>query len=107
VHRHLSDNRCLFLVGSGEKVRDSIVKLRDGVGGTQLAEMARDLLDGRIDIRSIARSSAYAEPLSAAIAEYNKWFKSLDPEDREKIMSEARASLRSLDGRSEDPISTD
>jgi hypothetical protein len=34
-----------------KQVRDSIFKLRDGAGGEQLAEMARELLDGRIDIR--------------------------------------------------------
>ncbi len=71
--------RTLGRADLAKKVRQSIVKLRDGVGGSQLAELARDLLDGRIDIRSIARSSAYAEPLSAAAARYNEWFKSLRP----------------------------
>jgi hypothetical protein len=76
-----------------KSVRDSIVELRDGAGGAQLAEMARDLLDGRASIRDIARSSAYAEPLSAAGARYKEWFKSLEPEDRERLLSEVRGRL--------------
>ena len=80
------------------RVREDILRLRDGVGGSQLAEMARDLLDGRIDVRAIARSSAYAEPLSEAAAKYNEWFQSLDPEERDKLMADARASLMDSDG---------
>jgi hypothetical protein len=87
-------------LGSSElakRVYDDIVRLRDGVGGSQLAEMARDLLDGRIDVRAVARSSAYAEPLSAAAARYDEWLQSLDPEERDRLMAEARTLLAGSD----------
>jgi len=79
------------------RVRESLIKLRDGAGGDQLAEMARDLLDGRIDLRAVSRSSAYAEPLSGAMRGYTEWFNNLDPAERQKLMDDARDELRSLE----------
>ena len=73
-----------------KRLREDIVRLRGGVGGDKLAEMARDLLDGRIGLRTVAGSSAYAEPLSAAAAKYDEWFRSLEPEEREGLVAEAR-----------------
>ena len=85
------------------RLREDIVRLRGGAGGDKLAEMARDLLDGRIDLRMVAGSSAYAEPLSAAAAKYDEWFRSLDPEERDRLMAEARASLRDSAGDHAEP----
>jgi len=83
-----------------KRLREDIVRLRGGAGGDQLAEMARDLLDGRIDLRAVAGSSAYAEPLSAAAEKYGEWLRSLDPEERERLMATAITSRRTWeDGR--------
>jgi hypothetical protein len=79
------------------RVRDSLIKLRDGVGGEQLAEMARDLLDGRIDLRAVSQSSAYAQPLSGAMHGYTEWFNSLNPSERQKVMEDARAELSRIE----------
>ncbi|MEV6487087.1 hypothetical protein AB0M20_00405 [Actinoplanes sp. NPDC051633] len=88
------------MLGSKElakRVHESFVKLRGGAGGDQLAEMARDLLDGRIDIRAVTRSDAYAEPLSDAALRYKEWFGGLDPEEQAAVMENARAELTRLE----------
>jgi hypothetical protein len=85
------------------RVRESVLRLRDGAGGEQLAEMARDLLDGRIDLRTIGRSSAYAGPLTAAARRYQDWFSNLSPEEQESVMTDAREELNGLDSGSDEP----
>ena len=45
-----------------DRVRQSIVRLRDGAGGEQLAEMACDLLAGRTDLRTISRTRLRPTP---------------------------------------------
>ena len=80
-----------------KQARESILKLRDGAGGGQLAEMARDLIDGRIGLRTVGTSSAYAEPLTAAASRYGEWFRNLDPEEQAAFMADARAELSRIE----------
>jgi hypothetical protein len=74
-------------------IKRQIMALRDGSGGTQLAEMARDLLDGRIELRSIASSDAYAEPLTEATSRYRTWFENLDEDQRTSLAAETQRIL--------------
>lgn len=88
------------ILGSPELVRrakEGIGRLRNGSGGDLLAEMARDLLDGRTSIREIGRSSAYAAPLSEQFTKYDDWFNGLKPEERERLMSEVNETLDDLE----------
>lgn len=85
-----------------DRVRQSIVRLRDGAGGEQLAEMACDLLAGRTDLRTISRSSSYAQPLTAAARQYAEWFNNLDSQEREQVMTDARIEMDRLDDLSGD-----
>ena len=71
-------------------VKKQILALRDGVAGPQLAEMARDLLDGRIGLRTIASSDAYAQPLTEATASYQAWYENLDGSQRTSLVAEAQ-----------------
>jgi hypothetical protein len=87
------------ILGSPELVKraqESIGRLREGASGDHLAEMARDLLDGRTSIREIGQSSVYAAPLSEQFTKYNEWFNGLKPEERERLMSEANETLDRL-----------
>ncbi|MDT4991469.1 MAG: hypothetical protein QOH97_1361 [Actinoplanes sp.] len=88
------------ILGSPELVRkakEGISRLRNGVGGDHLAEMARDLLDGRTSIREIGQSSAYAAPLTEQFTKYNEWFNGLKPEERERLISETNETLDRLE----------
>jgi hypothetical protein len=76
-----------------EAVRASLVRLSTGAAGPDLAEMARDLLEGRIELRAVARSSAYADQIIEAVATYGEWFDELEPEEREKLIADTRAYL--------------
>ncbi len=71
-------------------VKKQIMALRDGVAGPHLAEMARDLLDGRTGLRAIAQSDAYAEPLTDATANYQAWYESLGEDQRRELIANAR-----------------
>jgi hypothetical protein len=88
-----------------KRAKESIGRLRDGAGGDHLAEMARDLLDGRTTIREIGRSSAYAAPLSEQFTKYNEWFNGLKPEEQESLISEANETLDDLDDSQDGPES--
>jgi hypothetical protein len=71
-------------------LKKQILALRDGVAGPQLAEMARDLLDGRIELRTIASSDAYAQPLTEATSRYQAWYENLDEDQRTNLAAEAQ-----------------
>ena len=55
------------------QLKASLQKLRAGVGGPALAEMAREVLEGRTTLRDVARSSAYAAEMSAVMAGLQQW----------------------------------
>jgi len=78
-------------------VKDSLVRLSKSAGGPDLAELARDVLEGRTDLRAVARSSAYAEQISAATVKFQKWYSELTPEEREKFIAETKARVSGID----------
>jgi hypothetical protein len=78
-------------------VKENLVRLSKGAGGPDLAEMARELLEGRTDLRAIARSSAYAEQISAATGKFQKWYGELTPEERERFIADTRAFISDRD----------
>ncbi|MBB2940539.1 hypothetical protein FB565_000243 [Actinoplanes lutulentus] len=72
-----------------DTVRDTLQRLRDGHGGRMLAEMADDLLDGRISLKDVAGSSAYSGPLLDGITRYQQWQSELTTEERQLLEAEA------------------
>jgi hypothetical protein len=76
-------------------VKKQIIALRGGAAGPQLAEMARDLLEGRIGLRAIAESDAYAQPLIEATNKYQAWYEELDEDERKNLTDSAQ---RLIDG---------
>ena len=69
-------------------LKKQIMALRDGVAGPELAEMARDLLDGRIGLRTIASSDAYRQSLTEATSNYQDWYENLDESQRTSLAAE-------------------
>jgi hypothetical protein len=76
-----------------KQVKESLRRLADGAAGPKLAEMARDVLDGRTDLRTVARSSVYADNLTEAIGQFQRWQAQLTPEERERFLGQARQEL--------------
>jgi hypothetical protein len=83
--------------GLAKAVMANLAQLSRGVAGPDLAEMARDLMDGRIDIRTVARSSAYAEQITNATVTFEQWYSELSPEEREKLIADAEAHVAGFD----------
>src|SRR5439155_10802627 len=47
------------LVKQIKQIKQSLHRLADGAGGPRLAEVARDVLDGRMALRDLGKSAAY------------------------------------------------
>ncbi|WP_220142294.1 hypothetical protein [Actinoplanes hulinensis] len=78
---------------AAEEVKRTLVTLRDGGAGPELAEMARDVLEGRISFRDVARSSAYAEPLMKAQEALLRWRAQADEEEQARLVAETQKRL--------------
>lgn len=74
-------------------IKDALTKLSKGAGGADLAEMARDVLDGHTDLRTVGQSSAYSHQMTEAIGQFQQWQAELAPEEREELITDAQARL--------------
>lgn len=74
-------------------IKDALNKLSKGAGGADLAEMARDVLDGRTDLRTVGQSSAYSHQMTEAIGQFQQWQAELTLEERERFIADAQATL--------------
>lgn len=78
-------------------VKESLERLRSGAAGPDMAEMAKDVLDGRTDLRSVGRSSAYAGHIRDGIDKFNRWQADLSPEEREELDRKIREEFGDAD----------
>ena len=76
------------------ELKETLPSLRDGAAGPELAEMAREVLNGDVDIRNVARSSVYADQLTRAIGLYQRWHEQLTPQEREQLLTDTRRHIR-------------
>ena len=75
------------------ELKETLRGLRDGAAGPELAEMAREVLNGDLDLRSVARSSVYADQFSRAIGLYQRWYEQLTPGEREQLLTDTRRHI--------------
>jgi hypothetical protein len=71
-------------------IKAHLQRLSRGAGGPQLAEMARDLLDGRTSLREVGRSQVYADQFAAATGRFLNWYTKLTPQEREELSQKAQ-----------------
>jgi len=76
-----------------KQIKQSLHRLADGAGGPRLAEVTRDVLDGRMAPRDLGKSAAYGDYFTDAIAGFQRWQAGLTPEQREQYLNEARSHL--------------
>lgn len=82
------DDELLRMSGNpkvAEAIGRGLHQLSKGGAGPELAEMARDLLAGRISLRDVGQSSAYGPQLTEAFGKFQRWQSELSPEERERI----------------------
>jgi hypothetical protein len=71
------------------ELRQNLEKLKGGAAGPDLAEMARDVLAGRITLRDVTRSSAYATPLTDAMSRFHDHQAQLSEEEKAELLKQA------------------
>ncbi|HEV8173998.1 MAG TPA: hypothetical protein VGP91_10165 [Actinoplanes sp.] len=84
-------------------IKQNLQRLSNGAAGPDLAEMARDVLEGRTDLRTVARSSAYAGQITEGINKFNRWQSDLTPDERTQLLEDTRAAIYDEDRITEDP----
>ncbi|MGX6606540.1 hypothetical protein ACWKSP_31120 [Micromonosporaceae bacterium Da 78-11] len=78
-------------------VKSSLEHLSTETASPELAEMARELLAGRTDLRAAASSSAYATQLTEAAEGFRKWQADLSPEERAELERTTREQVDDQD----------
>jgi hypothetical protein len=76
-----------------EELKKNLETLRDQGGNSPLAEMARDVLEGRMSLREVTRSSVFAVPLLEAMDRFQAYDEQLTDEERAKLLKEAEQRL--------------
>ena len=71
------------------ELRQNLEKLKGGAAGPDLAEMARDVLAGRITLRDVTRSAAYATPLTAAMDRFHDHQTQLSEQEKDDLRRQA------------------
>ncbi|GGL18927.1 hypothetical protein [Mangrovihabitans endophyticus] len=76
-----------------DALRRSLERLKNGVAGPDLAEMANDVLEGRTTLRAVARSSAYSDPITGGIHSFQRWQAGLTPQQRRQFETDAQEAI--------------
>ena len=71
------------------ELRQNLEKLKGGAAGPDLAEMARDVLAGRVTLRDVTRTSAYAAPLTDAMNRFHDHQAKLSDEEKAELLKQA------------------
>jgi hypothetical protein len=91
------DDQLRQMAGSrklAHELRQNLEKLRGGSAGPELAQMAGDVLDGRITLRDVTHSSTYAGPLARAMNDYQRWLAGLSDTERAELIEKAQQRYR-------------
>ena len=71
-----------------------------------LRDLARDVLDGAVDLRKAAMSTVYDEALGEKFDEFWSAYQKMDPAEREALLRQTREHLDQLTDSLEAPKST-
>ncbi|WP_435055194.1 hypothetical protein [Micromonospora aurantiaca (nom. illeg.)] len=82
--------------GLAKLLHAGLERLREGVAGADLQEMARDVLAGHSDLRQIAATEAYGPMLLDRFHRFKEWEENLDPDERQRLADEATAVARDV-----------
>jgi hypothetical protein len=75
------------------ELKENLRRLRDGAAGPELAEMAREVLEGRTTLREVARSAAYSEQMLGLADRLQEWNTGLTDEERDELVQETEQRL--------------
>jgi len=74
-------------------IKATLDRLADGLGGPELAEVAGEVIAGRVDLRDVAQSNVYGEAFTMQISNFSAWYSQLDAEARGHFVAQARDLL--------------
>lgn len=83
--------------------RKLLQKLSTNSKNPALAEMARELLAGRLTPRQVMTSSSYASALEPGVAQFKQWYGNLSDKQRAEQEELGRAALVQLANEPETP----
>jgi hypothetical protein len=90
----VADDELLDMAGGdpalAKVVRASLERLRDGAGDEAMRELARDVLDGRISLRSVASTRAYEDVFLDQFRQLRLWREQVGEEEYQRRATEAR-----------------
>jgi len=68
-------------------------RLAEGAAGEEWAELASDVVHGRTTLAQAGASGAYRELFETAWRDYQAWDAALEPDERARVLREAREAL--------------
>jgi hypothetical protein len=77
-------------------VRAALERLRDGEGGNEMREVAKDVLDGRISLREMATSDVYGDALRERLRKLAEWREEVGEEEYQRQVEKTRSQLDEL-----------
>jgi hypothetical protein len=73
------------------QLKSSLQRLRSGAAGPGLADMARDVLEGRATLRDAVRNPAYASAMTNVMGRLEQWNADLTDQQRHQLVEDAKA----------------
>ena len=73
--------------------RATLTKLSGGVAGSELAELAREILAGRFSAPELVTISTYSEAFAGRTDRFAEYYRSLSEDEREQLAEQGQALL--------------
>ena len=93
----------LSITGGDEAIatvlRRTLTRLAKGEGGPLLKELARDVLTGKVELRTALLSETYGAPMSAAFGKFRTWYDEASEKERGEAIADARRRAARLHAR--------
>jgi hypothetical protein len=90
----MTDDELLDIAGGdpalAKVIRASLERLRDGAGDKRMQELARDVLDGCVELRSVASTSTYGDVFAHQFQQLHLWREQVGEQEYERHATEAR-----------------
>lgn len=78
------------------RLRLALNTLAGGSAGPALQDMARDVLSGKVELRTALRSRAYEDAMSDRVHAFSAWYRELTESQRAAEAERARQAMKNL-----------
>jgi hypothetical protein len=78
------------------RLRESLTRIRDENPDPRVARGAADMLSGARTLREVVRDPSFSEAMGGATARLADQWRDLDPDERQRLMSQVAEAERAL-----------